>query len=136
MDLTPYTPRHSVGTIILIAVCSLVLTENRVHEGIIIYLSALVSFIVAVYIQLHFIKRNEFIERKKDALKKLTNTLNQTLTAAICFIMAISSISVLDSDTNDVVIAIKVYNLFNAIVLSYLLYLIVQVIKAGNFFNE
>ena len=134
MDLTPYTPRHSVSTIILIAVCSLVLAENRVHEGIIIYLSALLSFIVAVYIQ--FIKRNEFIERKKDTLGKLTNTLDQTLTAAICFIMAISSISVLDSDTNDVVIAIKVYNLFNAIVLSYLLYLIIQVIKAGDSFNE
>lgn len=89
-----------------------------------------------LHIQLQFIKRNEFIERKKDALKKLTNTLDQTLTAAICFIMAISSISVLDSDTNDVVIAIKVYNLFNAIVLSYSLYLIVQVIKAGDSFNE
>lgn len=136
MDLTPYTPRHSISTIVLIAVCSLVLAENRVHDGIVIYLSALLSFIVAVYIQLQFIKRNEFIERKKDALRKLTNTLNQTLTAAICFIMAISSISVLDPDTNDVVIAIKVYNLFNAIVLSYLLYLIVQVIKAGNSFNE
>ena len=85
MDLTPYTPRHSVSTIILIAVCSLVLAENRVHEGIIIYLSALLSFIVAVYIQIQFIKRNEFIERKKDGLKKLTNTLDQTLTAAICF---------------------------------------------------
>ena len=134
MDLIPYKPRHSVGTIILIAVCSLVLAENRVHEGIIIYLSALLSFIVAVYIQIQFIKRNEFIER--NGLKKLTNTLDQTLTAAICFIMAISSISVLDSDTNDVVIAIKVYNLFNAIVLSYLLYLIIQVIKAGDSFNE
>ena len=54
MDLTPYTPRHSVGTIILIAVCSLVLAENRVHEGIIIYLSALLSFIVAVYIRIQF----------------------------------------------------------------------------------
>lgn len=89
-----------------------------------------------LHIQLHFIRRNEFIERKQDTLKRLTNTLNQTLTAAICFIMAISSISVLDPDTNDVVIAIKVYNLFNAIVLSYLLYLIVQVIKAGDSFNE
>lgn len=126
MDLTPYKPRHSISTIILIAVCSLVLAENRVHEGIIIYLSALLSFVVAVYIQLQFIKRNEFIERKKDALRKLTNTLNQTLTAAICFIMAISSISVLDPDTNDVVIAIKIYNLFNAIVLSYLLYLTIS----------
>ena len=89
-----------------------------------------------LHIQLQFIKRNEFIERKQDTLKRLTNTLNQTLTAAICFIMAISSISVLDSDTNDVVIAIKVYNLFNAIVLSYLLYLTIQVIKAGDSFNE
>lgn len=89
-----------------------------------------------LHIQLQFIKRNEFIERKKDTLRKLTNTLDQTLTAAICFIMAISSISVLDSDTNDVVIAIKVYNLFNAIVLSYLLYLTIQVIKAGDQFNE
>lgn len=89
-----------------------------------------------LHIQLHFIRRNEFIERKKEALKKLTSTLDQTLTAAICFIMAISSISVLDSDTNDVVIAIKVYNLFNAIVLSYLLYLTIQVIKAGDPFNE
>lgn len=89
-----------------------------------------------LHIQLHFIRRNEFIERKKDTLKKLTKTLDQTLTAAICFIMAISSISVLDSDTNDVVIAIKVYNLFNAIVLSYLLYLTMQVIKAGDQFNE
>ena len=89
-----------------------------------------------LYIQLHFIRRNEFIERKQDTLKKLTKTLDQTLTAAICFIMAISSISVLDSDTNDVVIAIKVYNLFNAIVLSYSLYLIIQVIKAGDSFNE
>ena len=89
-----------------------------------------------LHIQLHFIRRNEFIERKKDTLKKLTKTLDQTLTAAICFIMAISSISVLDSDTNDVVIAIKVYNLFNAIVLSYLLYLTIQVIKAGDPFNE
>lgn len=89
-----------------------------------------------LHVQLHFIRRNEFIERKKDTLKKLTKTLDQTLTAAICFIMAISSISVLDSDTNDVVIAIKVYNLFNAIVLSYLLYLTIQVIKAGDPFNE
>ena len=89
-----------------------------------------------LHIQLHFIRRNEFIERKQDTLKKLTNTLDQTLTAAICFIMAISSISVLDPDTNDVVIAIKVYNLFNAIVLSYLLYLTMQVIKAGDTFNE
>ena len=136
MDLTPYTPRHSISTIILIAVCSLVLAENRVHEGIIIYLSALLSFIVAVYIQLHFIKRNEFIERKKDGLKKLTNTLDQTLSAAICFIFAIGAISVLDPDTNDLVIAIKVYNLFNVIVLSYSLYLIIQVIKAGDSFNE
>ena len=136
MDLTPYKPRHSISTIILIAVCSLVLAENRVHEGIIIYLSALLSFIVAVYIQLHFIKRNEFIERKKDTLRKLTKTLDQTLTAATCFILAIGFISVLDPDTNDLVIAIKVYNLFNAIVLSYLLYLIIQVIKAGDQFNE
>ena len=89
-----------------------------------------------LHIQLHFIRRNEFIERKKNTLKKLTKTLDQTLTAAICFIMAISSISVLNSDTNDVVIAIKVYNLFNAIVLSYLLYLTIQVIKAGDTFNE
>ena len=89
-----------------------------------------------LHIQLQFIKRNEFIERKKDTLGKLTKTLDQTLTAAICFIMAISSISVLDSDTNDVVIAIKVYNLFNAIVLSYSLYLTIQVIKAGDQFNE
>lgn len=78
----------------------------------------------------------DFRKQKERYAKKLTNTLDQTLTAAICFIMAISSISVLDSDTNDVVIAIKVYNLFNAIVLSYLLYLIVQVIKAGDSFNE
>lgn len=136
MDLTPYTPRHSVSTIILIAVCSLVLVENRVQEGVIIYLSALLSFIVAVYIQLHFIKRNEFIERKKDALGKLTKTLDQTLTAAICFILVIGFISVLDPNVSDLVIAIKVYNLFNVIVLSYLLYLIIQVIKAGDPFNE
>lgn len=77
-----------------------------------------------------------FRKQKERYAKKLTKTLDQTLTAVICFIMAISSISVLDSDTNDVVIAIKVYNLFNAIVLSYLLYLIVQVIKAGDSFNE
>lgn len=77
-----------------------------------------------------------FRKQKERWTKKLTNTLDQTLTAAICFIMAISSISVLDSDTNDVVIAIKVYNLFNAIVLSYLLYLTIQVIKAGDQFNE
>ena len=123
MDLTPYKPRHSISTIILIAVCSIVIIEGKIGKVYWSYFISLMALGLNIQSHLSLVKFYEFRKSKKESIKKLKKAIDQIIIISTWTIACLSVFVLFCENMSDIILVIYAYNIYNFLTVIYLSYL-------------
>lgn len=123
MDLTPYTPKYSLGLLILIAVCSIVIIEGKIGKVYWSYFISLMALGLNIQSHLSLVKFYEFRKSKKESIKKLKKAIDQIIIISTWTIACLSVFVLFCKNMSDIVLVIYAYNIYNFLTVIYLSYL-------------
>lgn len=123
MDLTPYTPKYSLGLLILIAVCSIVIIEGKIGKVYWSYFISLMALGLNIQSHLSLVKFYEFRKSKKESIKKLKKAIDQIIIISTWTIACLSVFVLFCKNMSDIILVIYAYNIYNFLTVIYLSYL-------------
>lgn len=123
MDLTPYKPKYSLGLLVLIAVCSIVIIEGKIGKVYWSYFISLMALGLNIQSHLSLVKFYEFRKSKKESIKKLKKAIDQIIIISTWTIACLSVFVLFCKNMSDIILVIYAYNIYNFLTVIYLSYL-------------
>ena len=124
MENNSFKPRYSFELLIIIALCSVVIVEEKVGKAYLSYLISLIALVLSIQSHITLIKT------KRGSTEKLEKTIDQTIIVSTCAIACVGGFVLFNSNIKDIVIAIGAYNLYNFLTVIYISYLGFSLIQA------